>query len=66
MEMLSQEGPATSEPTGITFGKIISSIQKELKTTKGLKKKEQLLWWEIRWLRISMGQFIQIIRVTFF
>ena len=43
MEMLSQEGPATSEPTGITFGKIISSIQKELKMTKSLSKIQQLL-----------------------
>ena len=37
------EWPATSEPTGITFGKIIASIEKVLKTTKSLNKKEQLL-----------------------
>ena len=60
------ERPATSEPTGITFGKIIASIEKVLKTTKSLNKKEQLLQWEIRWLKISIGQLIQIIRVTFF
>ena len=65
MEMISQERPPTSETTGITFGKIIASIEKVLKTTKSLNKKEQLLEWEIRWLKISMGQLIQIIRVTF-
>ena len=43
MEMMPQEKPEISEPTEITFGKIISSIQKELKTTKSLNKKEQLL-----------------------
>ena len=43
MEMMSQEIPAISEPTGINFRKIISSIQKELKMTKSLNKKQQLL-----------------------
>ena len=43
MEMIPQERPATSEPTGITFGKIIASIKKVLKTTKSLNQKEQLL-----------------------
>ena len=43
MEMLPQERPATSEPTGITFGKIVASTKKVLKTTKKLTQKEQLL-----------------------
>ena len=64
MEMMPQEKPEISKPTGITFGKIISSRQKELKATKSLNKKEQLLQWEIHWLKVSMGQLIQIIRVT--
>ena len=41
--MIPQERPATLEPTGIIFGKIIASIKKVLKTTKSLHKKEQLL-----------------------
>ena len=41
--MISQERTATSEPTGITFGKIIASIEKVLKMTKSLNQKEQLL-----------------------
>ena len=43
MEMISQERGATSEPTETTFGKIIPSIEKELKTTKRLNKKGQFL-----------------------
>ena len=34
-----KERPATSEPTGIIFGKIIASIEKVLKTTKSFSKK---------------------------
>ena len=41
--MIPQERTATKEPTGITFGKIIASIKKILKTTKKLTQKEQLL-----------------------
>ena len=41
--MIPQESPATSEPTGITFEKIIASIKKVLKTTKSLNQKDQLL-----------------------
>ena len=42
MEMISQERPATSEPTGITFEKIIASIEKVLKTTKSLNQKRTI------------------------
>ena len=42
MEMIPQEKPET-ERTGITFGKIIASIKKVLKTTKIINQKEQLL-----------------------
>ena len=43
MEMIPQERPATSDPTGITLGKTIVSIKKVLKTTKILNQKEHLL-----------------------
>ena len=43
MEMISQERPPRSEPTGTTFRKIIASIEKVLKTTKSLSKKEESL-----------------------
>ena len=38
MKMVSQERPATSEPTGIIFRNIIASIDKVLKTTKSFNK----------------------------
>ena len=38
--MIPHQRPATSEPTGITFGKIIASIKKVLKTTKSLNLKD--------------------------
>ena len=41
--MIPQERPETSEPTGITFGKIIASTKKVLKTTEISNQKEQLL-----------------------
>ena len=40
MEMIPQEKPETSEPTEITFGKIIASIKKVLTTTKMSSQKE--------------------------
>ena len=41
MEIKPQERPATSEPTGIIFGKIMALIKKVLKTIKNINQKEQ-------------------------
>ena len=43
MEMISKERPATPEPAGIIFREIVASLNKVLKRTKILNKKEQLL-----------------------